>query len=433
MSTQVWAPASGKWSAVGRNPIDPNPTAPVDPTPVDPNPGVPGADPTAPLSRQLPDLPTVKYTDLYRTGDTLQRTIDRMTTAAVLEFPSGEFLYDDFGPYGYGLFTNGPGRLRGISGQGAKQTRIGIRKGSSTKVAQVTATSNPLTQVRIGSREQTLCHDFTLFGTDQPISSVNENRPHNYGALVNYMGVDSYFVGLKFEGAGPGNWNAPPGETFSGINNYKDVRTRVLDCEMTGYNPEGSRVGGSPIGGNNSTDMWVEDCWFHDSYVSGVTWSFTGVPTNIDAISRGVTTHRIRVEHNANHTLSAGKRFAPLNHENVGGKVQHHYAYLQADNSYEWNFGFVAMNNLLFDNPDFQIIEPTWVGGPPKNNGMFSVSMPYNYAQGYNDGINKQVTPPRVVKNGRDLKPLWIKGNPSQTLTQSPDEYFVVVNEGAPR
>lgn len=435
MSTQVYSPVDGKWSSVDRAVIDPNPPVvivPPDPG-EDPNPGVPGTDPTPPLSRQLPDLPTIKYTDLYRSGDTFQDTIARIPDPRVLLLPSGDFSYSDFGPYNFGLYAerSGVGTLIGIGGEGEKQTRIGIKENSSTKVDLVTAKGNPLTQVRIGARRQTLCYGFTLYGTDQPRSTYNENRPHNYGGLINYMGIDSYFVNIKFEGAAPGNWNAPPGETFN-LNNYKDVRTRVLDCEVTGYNPAGARVGGSPIGGNNSTDMWVEDCWFHDSYVSGVTWSFTGVPTNEAAISSGVTTHRLRVEHNANTVLATGKRFAVFNHENVGGPVRHHYSYMQADNSYEWNFGFVAMNNLLFDNPDFQIIEPTWVGGPPKNNGMFSVSMPYRYAVGYGDGMNRQVTPPKVIKNGRELKPLRIRGNPSATLTQSPDEYFVVVNEGAP-
>lgn len=435
MSTQIWSPVDGKWSAVNRTAIDPNPPVvivPPTPTP-DPTPGVPGVDPTLPLSRQLPDLPRIKYTDLYRSGDTLQDTIARIPDPRVLELPAGDFAYDDFGPQNFGLYAerSGVGTLIGLAGEGQQQTRLGIREGSSTKVGLVTAQGNPLSQIRIGSRRQTLVHDLTIYGTDQPPSVYNENRPHNYSGLMNYMGVDSYFVRIKFEGAAPGNWNAPPGETFN-LNNYKDVRTRVLDCEVTGFNPKGSRVGGSPIGGNNSTDMWVEDSWFHDSFVSGVTWSFTGVPTNLAAISTGVTTHRIRVEHNANHTLTAGKRFTCLNHENVGGAVRHHYAYLQADNSTEWNWGFVALNNLLFDNKDIQIIEPTWVGGPAKNNGMFSITMPYRYAEGYNDGINKQVTPPTVVKNGRALKPLYIRGNPTATLTQSPDEYYVVVKEGAP-
>jgi hypothetical protein len=397
---------------------------------------VSAADPTPPRSRVLPNHPSVNYTDLYRSGDSLAQTIQRMTGPAVMEFPSGEFDFSDFSVYGgftgsYFGFWNTNNYLLGLGGQGKNQTLFRINPNSSTHAgdvpAQSTGSTNQLYFGRLGgpgTNPQTLVHDVCLQGTDQPVSSADSSLPHMYNGLMNFTPSGSMFVGVKIMGM-PGDYNSPPGETAM-LNDYKGVNSVYLDCETDGFNPQGQRRGSSSIQFNNSINSYIEDSYFHDAYVSGVTWSFTGSVSNVAASSSGIETHRVKVEHNANHILQPGFRFAAFNHENVQGKIRHYAPDLSRDNM-EWNVGLMIFSNYNADNADIEIHNPIWYPSqiPAQYNGAYVLQMPPTWF----GQPNKQVTAPKVFNADGSQKTPYVVTSYTGTsvLPINPQTQYVLI------
>jgi hypothetical protein len=445
-----WLGKDGVWRAKGRSsigtPVVTTPTTPTTPTPTNPPDDGQQGIPT-------PDVPTIKYTDLFRSGDTVGDAFNRMTTRAAVELPvdfDEEIVDFKFATGTYGIWSNkclgiiGPGKMGGVY-----RARMGLRPNSSTQIDKAFAQSQggtiQLYLARVGGlaageRTQTVMRGFEIYGTDQAVSAANENQPHSYNGMINYNGMNTVWEDLLLRGVAPGYWNSPPGETFS-LNGYKDYGSVFRNIEVDGRNPAGRRTSGSPLGGNNSDHMLVEDCYFHDSYVSGLTWSFTGRFDVGASQSKNITTRRVFVENNANHLLQAGKRFTGFNHENVGGYVRHYSPRIKMTQMTEWNQSHMAFNMFnmpsegLVDNQDIEIHNPNWGGQSfSKYNGMFTVNIDKYYAwdPGTNTPrLNAQQTAPKVFINGNQLTPIWLTKSPTNNLTNDPTKFFVVVqNQG---
>lgn len=378
----------------------------------------------------LPDLPTVSYASLYQSGDTVVDVIGRMTANAVISLPAG-FDEDitDFSMAGvYGLYAP---YLKGFVGQGQTQARLRMKPNSSTKASLVPAQgnggTNQFSMIRPGGgssvSDQTLFYGLTIEGTDQPASANNEGRPHNYHGVQIYYGHGARFEKVLMKGI-PGSWNSPPGETFN-FAGYKDVDTVVNDCEVDGINSAGSQVGGSPFGGNNSVGMVLNDCYFHDSYVSSLTFSIAGSSTtDYNTTSRNITTNRCRIWHNGNHILASGKRFTGINHENVQGFVRHNQPDIIVDNMTEWTATHMSFGNAIADNTDIRIIDPVWHGtGPTRNSGCFTIGYNVNYGS----GANLQTTAAYVELNGVALTPIHTYSN-SGTIAADPAKNYIITH-----
>lgn len=372
----------------------------------------------------LPLYPSVSYASLYRTGDKLRDVMARVPTYNLLTLPNGfDEEFSDFS------MTNNFGliylNVRGIVGNGPDHARIRLARKSSTKGPNEGCTMMRLMDGRNG---QNIISGFSLEGTDQPEkvhSQGNELRPHNFSGLLVYYGRNAILQNLRVSGIG-GNWNSPPGETFA-INLYKDIGTTLRGVEVTGFNVDGQQVGGSPCGLNNSTDVTIEDSNFHDSFVSGLTGSFAGNGLNPATATTGWYTKNVKIARNANNAVAgSGKRFTGINHENVNGKVVHEYDDFSFNNptSY-WDQTHIALNNMVFDNADVQIIEPAYQTLHKFWNGCFVVQILNQYPSGT---PNKQVSPPKVVKNGRVLTPVHQTGNPGKILNVDPKTSYIVLH-----
>lgn len=384
-------------------------------------------------SNQLPPLPdfqSVNYTDLYQSGDSFQQTISRLTADRVIVLPNGfDEVINGFGQINYyGVFHP---NLLGLVGPARNQSRLLLAPLSSTQAqrnaipSQAAGGSNPLTVMRIGmGRGRNILAQLTIEGTDQAPLAINDDMPHNYSGFNCFQWTDGLVQDVLLKGASAGNYHYPPGETFA-MNDYKGLRTTFRALEVDGVTTAGRRGGGSPLGANNSIDILLEDCFLHDALVSGLTFSYTGSYTNAAAATRGVTTRRCKIKDNANWSNVTGRRFGALNHENVYGPILHEYLDIHMANLYNWNSGHLAFAHWFEDVPDIQIIEPSWSEqSAPRNNGMFTIAIPTNF----NGSPNRQTTVPKVVKNGIELIPVHIYGQPSSVLPQSPTTHFVVVH-----
>lgn len=384
----------------------------------------------------LPDVPTVSYQSLYVTGNTLRDVLAKVPPYRLVTLPAGfDEEFDGF-PMASGKYGLYYPNIIGFGGAGPTQSRIRLTRMSATP------TQNPSvgeTMMRLMGGSAALPYapqnyGWALEGTSQQMWTHvqgNETRPMNFAGFTNYKpkpvnggAYGSIWQELKISGSA-GNANSPPGETFQ-MNDFVGVRSVYQGIEVSGYNVDGFRCGGSPLGFNNSTDGLVIDCNFHDSYVSGLTASFAGTENNIGDITSGWHTIRVTLARNANNATGSGKRFTGINHENVGGKVVHEFPNISFDNAtLYWDQTHIAINNHLFDNPDIHVIEPTWQALHPKWNGCFVVGTAQTYAK----TPNVQTSPPEVVKNGRSLTPVHYYAQPATKINDNPLTSFVVLHQ----
>ena len=390
----------------------------------------------------LPDVPTVKYTDLYHTGDTLSQTLNRVNSSTgykavilpdgldvqISGFPDAGNTYGVYAPYVIGLI-----------GPGINNCRISLKPMSSTaeQQARITSTDNPLTVMRLMSNNPgtdtgypSVNSGWHLAGTDQAVSVACQNRPHNYSGITNYGGLHSVYQDFKVSGM-PGSGNYPPFETFV-INSYRDSFTTYRRVEVDGYNIQGNLVGGSALGGNFTQDIYLEDCYLHDGFVSSLTFSQTGIDTSTAATqSHNIHTLRTKVWNNANHDRSGTHRFAGVNHEGCYGTILHDQPDIHLAGFTDlWDTQHMSFANATIDCPTITINEPTWYPSEawPGFKGAFIITVSSNYQMGNYNGPNKQTTTPKVIKNGVNLQPVYIPSYPGDSgINIDPTKQFVVI------
>ncbi len=377
----------------------------------------------------LPNYPTVKYTDLYVSGETLITTLNKVQQGYIVELPNGfdyEISHDPMlGPENANMLMYFP-KIRGFIGAGPDKSRFRIKPNRYG----VNFTTMRLMDGRNG---QNVNAGWTLAGTDQlPILHAQSavTHPANTSGFMLYYGRDAVFQNMKFMGF-QGDWNSPPGETFQ-LNLFKDINTKMYGVEVDGHNLAGAIVGGSPVGMNNSTNAEYHDCYFHDAYVSAPTASFAGTWDEAKS-SSGWKTFNCRFHRNANWNVftrdgysygTGGKRMAGINHENVYGTIVHdHPNFITANATLFWDNGHMAFSHHLYDNPDITIIEPTWDRLHADTSGAFVVG---GFGPLYGGEVDQQKTPPKVTKNGVQLQPYFFDGNPPGPLPINPATQFLI-------
>ncbi len=416
----------------------------------------------------LPDQPTIRFVDYYTPGETFRQTCAKMqaycqaqgsVTSAngyrQIELPSGELTFRDF-PMAttnkFGLFFD---RFLGFIGDGWDSTAIRLERMSSTvgtggtmmRLAGTSAGALPGGLVPVN-------YGYTLAGSEQPEQTYSqppptivqngvvvpnparEIGPQLYSGHNHYQSVGEIMQRVRHLGTSCGNWNSPPGETFSN-NGYKVRNFTMRGCEVSGFDWDGKRYGGSPYGGNNSDGDTLEDCWLHHSLVSGLTWSFAGDDDSLPSISKNFTTRRIRIEHNANIAPRRnGKYFAIINNENCGGTILHDELQAYVDNplapeQWAWNANHSAIVCKLFDNPNitYKFNSPAdWTPVHPRWSGCVVLVRSQNYGSPVAPQL--QQTAPDVYVGGNLLTPInWTSGPTGTPPVVNPlTHYFWVVS-----
>lgn len=420
MPYEVYSRKTGKWVSPGRPDIldTASTTARVQGIVLA---GTPVGSTPPPLATDLPSLAEINWSSLSPAPrENMNNVLGRMTSNARVVMPEDQFeIIGDSATNQYGVFAP---KALGFRGAGIGKSIVQLAPDSYVnQTAPPGSSGNGM--IRFGpnnsaTRVQTSLSDMTFIGADQHTSAGVQLL---YAGLFNYYGQDSLWENLKLLAMSRGGGNSPStGETFA-INSFHDINSRYINIEVDGRNADLSqRIGGSPFGCNGSINVYLQDCYFHDSQFSGLTFSVAGSaasPTHI------ITTLRVKVSQNANHSpIVSGGRFSGFNHEFVTGAISHTLPDITLDNATLWDTNHMDFGGTNGDNPDILIDSPIWHGiGPTWANGAFVVKM-------YQD----QVTPPAVKNTDGSLKtPVIVTGqNPPHQNIDPLTQYACSVGTG---
>ncbi|RFA12935.1 hypothetical protein B7R21_08785 [Subtercola boreus] len=315
-----------------------------------------------------------------------------------------------------------------------KNVAYTIAPNSSTKASAVPVqvsggVTNPFSLMRLGpnnstSGQQVVVDGLLLTGTAQPPSAANPGKTgHNYHGLTVYWGRNNIIANSTFIAASWGDANSPPGETFA-IMGYKDTDTYIKNVEVDGRTPDGTRVGGSPMGFNNSTRPVIEDSYLHHSLVSSLTFSTAGNTPSVANATSSPTTRRIRIEHNANTKMERGYRFTGINHEHVLGTIKHYLPTIAIDWT-EWTASHMWFGSWLSSAEIRITIDPASITGGYRNNmGCLTLAIPTLV----NGRTNQQKLSDVVVTlpDGTPLKPYIVSSPQGSPMPISRNTHYVV-------
>lgn len=292
---------------------------------------------------------TVRYEDLYVTGDSLQQTINRTPAAKLLTFPAGVFEFTDFsGSDGTGnIGINIPTNIAGIAGSGRGSLNGGdgtifrMKANSSTKASRVpaqgTGNTNQLYLMKALSSSGQVFQQFHLEGTEQG---------HYYNGFMVMQCTNPMLSDLLVNGHA-GNWNAPPGETF-GVNIFRGSGMIGNRLECDGRRSDGIRYGSSTFGYNSTSGSTLNDCYMHHSIAGMFTyWETTNCVTN-----------NIRCEYQG--SGSGGLSGHGINHER-SGNITHNNPSIIIDRPSGNNGDHMSWNNDQATYAGYlKVVNPKW-------------------------------------------------------------------------
>jgi hypothetical protein len=384
-------------------------------------------------------LPTgpgyVRYEDLYRPGDTLQQTFNRLTVAAIITMPPGVF--ETKVQWGKAPLVSGsvpsdaalrlPKICRGIWGSG--KGALGSTAGTVIRVTPNTCRSKSeggswFQGGGSGSGSFTL-KNVHFEGTDQGRQTVKESRPGLDGTspklftnvfLYNYGGavlVEDVLVTGWY-----GNNGAPPGETF-GLQIYGCHNHVMRRVEADGRREPGGLAYGAVglTSGSCVGSVWY-DCWSHHSnaktYAMVFFQNFNCKTYNcrLGSESDGADGYG---EFGYNGGGFNQERVAGAEHHNmkiymnrkVGDKGVH---FNHSSDSWGATYQGVARNCV---NGTTKIIDATWnsIWGKTGNPMFVSTWIPYG------GNANEINISPEVIKAGKNVPFQWIYGGKHLTVT----------------
>lgn len=327
---------------------------------------------------------TVRYEDLYTTGNDIRAVMQKVPAGKVLTLPAGTFTFSDFqtsSPYYAGLTV--PSNVAGLAGSGIGQTILQMVPNTSTRSGLVPNQSqapatNPLYLLQADGGSNQLFQQFTLQGTDQG---------HIYGGFALSHSTNGTIQDILVQ-AVPGDRNAPPGETFC-INVWQGSGMIGNRIEVDGRDSNGSRIAASPFGYNSHSGSTLTDCYFHHALASTFTYWQT----------HDCVTYNVRSEHNGNGVT--GQTAHGINHERAYSITHHNPTVLpltdtNGNTSYHmsWNsdvsqyVGQLTVYNPTFDNDS-------------RGSGKFIIM---SFAT-YNGVSNTQTTKPLVYDAAGQLLP----------------------------
>jgi hypothetical protein len=328
----------------------------------------------------------VKYESIYKSGDTFQAVVNKVTGNRILSLPAGTFTWSDFknGYYnGIRIGTGAASGCRGIAGSGRTTILYTKSNTASRNMGGNTAGS----QLEIANHSSCVLTNFTLKGMPQ-------NGLYYHGIKVS-QAPNAVLSNLYLRGASRGDANSPPGESF-GINVWRSDNTIIKDCEIDGRNDAGTRVCASPMGFNTATNAKVYRVYAHHGLASMLTFFET----------KNIYTE----DYHCFSTSSGSGKLAGsgINHEQSSGAIKHVRPNLIMNGKYATTSDHTASvgnhmsyANTLTDLTNIQVLEPIWdknVG----STGMFMVAIRDAYTIA---GAKQKIkTPPKIVKNGVTLK-----------------------------
>ena len=325
----------------------------------------------------------VRWEDLYRTGDSFQAVVNKVTNNRILTLPPGTFTFRDFRNGNYDGIRVGDGAAigcKGIVGSGPTT----IIRGVANTATRDKGSRFCGTQLTIARKSGAVLSNFSLRGGPQ--------NGMSYGGICVNNCPDARVSWLYLRGGSRGTSQTPPGETF-GINVFASPRVQISDTEVDGRDDAGTRVASSPIGWNKTTDARVIRTYVHHGVAGMLTFWET----------RNIYTEDFRSFSTGSGSGSLGGH--GINHEQASGVIRHIRPQLLVNGVYSGVAGHTGSTSLHMmlvnvwqDVPDVQIIDPTYDRGPGSA-GMFCVGM-YNGYKMYDGLINKAKTPPYVRKNG---------------------------------
>lgn len=227
-------------------------------------------------------------------------------------------------------------------------------------------------------------------------TSNNRTGPAVWAGLAfNNAGSHSIFQNCYLQGFGRADDSTPPGEVGNSSDAHTDyfLMRRLEHDGMLAHtsgatDPYGMawRRGGG-IQWNETTHMLSEDVYTHDTWASGWTASFTGVPSDTTKMSGNYTTRRLLVAHNSHHGTAPGNQtsgtFAAINMEFNYGTVHHYQPHfgiidggLGANKGHIqlWMAGTIAGTAYKGD-PNLSVIvhQPVWENSGPQYNDCFVI------------------------------------------------------------
>lgn len=349
----------------------------------------------------------VRYEDLYRSGDSFQAVVNKVTGNRVLTLPTGTFTLSGFtnGNHdGVRIGTGAAAGCRGIAGSG-RDTIIRMKANVGTNLGNNFAGN----QMTISSKSGALLTNFSLRGNPQ-------NGLLHAGILVSNC-PNAEVSNLYLRGASRGTSQSPPGETF-GINVLRCDGVVIKDCEVDGRDDAGTRVAAAPIGFNHASNVKVYRTYVHHGVASMLTFFRTN----------NIYTEDFRTFSTSSGT--GGQSGHGINHEQSAGTIKHVRPQLFINGKYSQVDGrtastglHMALANTETDVTSFTVVEPTFDHGPSRTN-MFCIQISDGYTVA---GVrNKVKTPPRIIKNGVTLAksdhPLAGWGD------KDPARYFAIIH-----
>lgn len=320
-------------------------------------------------------------------GDTLLNVVHKVTGNKILTLPEGDFPIRNFtDPAGFFDGIRIPTTCRGIIGSG-RGTVLRLVGGTSTvgsnpqAVGSTAGTTNQCNVIQAANIPNLVLSQFTLRA---------ENQGHNFHGLKITSCLNATLSDLYLKAASRGTGHSPPNETFSiGTNNsdqFKLYRTEV-DCTAL---DNVTRVASSPIGCNNSDDIYFERVYAHHS-LSGMVafWQCSSI-------------HTLRLRSEFNGSGPGSLSGAGINHENCTGSILHEIPTIIIDRA-GGNTGLHINlhNGRPGDNPNVSLTGVSHDPGP-HSSGAFSVASYLSYKDPY--GVQQtQRSFPAVRKNGVQL------------------------------
>jgi predicted xylan-binding protein with Ca-dependent carbohydrate-binding module len=243
---------------------------------------------TPPVSTCSPSMAknAIAYQNLG--GNDMNTKLNSTTNFVTLD--KGTFSFDNFNKIpsnGSVLVGLGLTKPAGIIGNGIDSTILQMTPNSSTRASSVptaNGTTNQLSLMYYGQKNGLVLQCFTLKGTPQ-------GHLHN-GLTFNAIS-NATISHLKLSGAGPGNKNSPPGETFA-INDYRGTNNTYSNVEI-----DGAGTGASAFAANSTAGgTWTDDYAHDNPYSAGIAlWQMTGTQTltNFKSVSNRVGINLERV------------------------------------------------------------------------------------------------------------------------------------------
>lgn len=328
----------------------------------------------------------VRYEDLYRSGDNLQRVIEKVTGNRILTLPNGSFSIADFRHGYYAGFAIGSGAAAGCRGLAGSGRGTVLQVQANTASRRVSSESCG-SQLSISNKQWAVLSNFTLKGGPQ--------NGMNYDGIKVSGCPDARLTWLYLKGGSRGYSQRPPGESF-GINVLRSDRVKVLDSEIDGRDDSGTRVTSSPIGWNYGRDAAVIRTYAHHGVAGMLTFfDTTNVYTeDYQAFSTG--------------SGAGTKSGHGINHEQSQGLIRHIRPKLYVNGVYSRVAGSTGSNSMHFmfantkqDVPDIEIIDPEFDKGPGST-GMMAILIADRYS--VFPGGQRIRTAPSVRKNGVEFR-----------------------------